>query len=338
MLTCDTNSDFDDQNMGARIASIFVMLAVSAFGSFFPLLESKWKFFKLPADALYLIKHFGTGVILATAYIHLLGEAQDNLGNPCLTGIWTNYPWASGICLMGTFSMFTIELFVLQLICRKHRLSLGSGELESSLTREEITNTKNGSNLHIQDDVVRPEQCNVEEIDWISQQEHGEPPFKRVMTIFLLEFGIVFHSVFVGLSLAIAGDEFKTLFVAISFHQFFEGLGLASRFVSTTWPENMRIVPWIFSLIYSLTTPIGVAAGLGVRHMYLDNSTGSLIVIGVFDAFCAGLLIYNCLVELMAQDFLIEPDMQNKSGRRVFTAYALLVLGTLLMALIGRWA
>lgn len=44
----------------------------------------------------------------------------------------------------------------------------------------------------------------------------------------VLEIGIVVHSVIIGLSLGTAGsiDTIKPLLVALSFHQFFEGMGL----------------------------------------------------------------------------------------------------------------
>lgn len=332
--TCDLASGFDGSAMGARIASIFVLLAVSSFGAFFPLLANKWKWLRLPTNTLFLVKHFGTGVILATAFIHLLGEAQDSLSNSCLTGIWEEYSWASGISLMGTFTMFLIELAVNQYVCRTRRFKDFRDE---EYEREDV---KSGEIQDQRSDQDQKGNSDLVELQNFSCSKHSldEPAFKKLTSLFLLEFGIVFHSVFVGLSLAIAGDEFKTLFVAISFHQFFEGLGLALRFATTDWPQNMRLVPWIFSLIYSFTTPIGIAVGLGVRHLYSNNLTGSLIVVGVFDAFCSGLLIYNCLVELMAQDYLIEPDLQNSSGSRVWVAYVMLASGTILMAVIGRWA
>ena len=36
-------------------------------------------------------KYFGSGVIIATAFIHLLSPALDELGSSCLTGTWTEY-------------------------------------------------------------------------------------------------------------------------------------------------------------------------------------------------------------------------------------------------------
>ena len=36
-------------------------------------------------------KYFGSGVIIATAFIHLLDPALDALGSECLTGAWQDY-------------------------------------------------------------------------------------------------------------------------------------------------------------------------------------------------------------------------------------------------------
>lgn len=217
MSTCEERSNFDGLMMGARIASIFVLLAVSSFGAFFPLLANKWSFIKLPTETLFLVRHFGTGVILATAFIHLLGEAQTSLSSPCLTGIWTEYSWASGISLMGTFTMFTIDLAVLQYVCRTQRFR-GASEYENSCHNDVQgygAETLKSGDHHPQQEAVRSNQNSHDVKIEMSGEPHNlsvdEHAFKKLASLFLLEFGIVFHSVFVGLALAISGDEFKTL-------------------------------------------------------------------------------------------------------------------------------
>src|SRR5262249_34183896 len=45
----------------------------------------------------------------------------------------------------------------------------------------------------------------------------------QMTAIFILEFGIIFHSIFIGLTLAVSGTEFATLYVVLVFHQTFEG-------------------------------------------------------------------------------------------------------------------
>ncbi|RYR53742.1 hypothetical protein HN873_019326 [Arachis hypogaea] len=89
-------------------------------------------------------------------------------------------------------------------------------------------------------------------------------------------------------------------------------------------------------LFFSLTTPIGIAIGIGISNVYDDNSSTALIVEGVFNAASAGILIYMALVDLLAADFL-NPRMQ-KSGKLQIGANISLLLGAGLMTLIAKWA
>jgi len=163
--------------------------------------------------------------------------------------------------------------------------------------------------------------------------------YKAQMTaIFILEFGIVFHSIFIGLTLAVAGSEFNTLFIVIIFHQTFEGLGLGSRLAVTPWPSNRRWTPYVLALAYGLSTPLAIAIGLGVRKSYPPNSATTLIVNGVFDSISAGILIYTGLVELMAHEFMFSNSMRKASIKTVMAAFITMCLGAGLMALLGKWA
>lgn len=129
-----------------------------------------------------------------------------------------------------------------------------------------------------------------------------------------MEFGVIFHSVFIGLSLAVAGDEFNTLFIVLVFHQMFEGLGLGTRIADTPWDETRRWTPWLLALAYSVTTPIAVAIGIGVRHSFTPEGRTALIANGCFDAISAGILIYTGIVELMAHEFLYSNQFKGEKG------------------------
>lgn len=48
----------------------------------------------------------------------------------------------------------------------------------------------------------------------------------QLTSTFILEYGIIFHSIFIGLALAVSGSGFLTLFIVIVFHQAFEGIVL----------------------------------------------------------------------------------------------------------------
>jgi len=160
----------------------------------------------------------------------------------------------------------------------------------------------------------------------------------QMTAIFILEFGVVFHSIFVGLTLAVAGAEFNTLYVVLVFHQTFEGLGLGSRLAVTPWPKSKRWTPYIMAVAYGLSTPIALAVGLGVRRTYLPGSQTALIVNGVFDSISAGILIYTGLVELMAHEFMFSEVMRRARIKVVLGAFAMMCLGAGLMALLGKWA
>ena len=106
---------------------------------------------------------------------------------------------------------------------------------------------------------------------------------KANLNITLLEGGILFHSVFVGMTISITIDGFIILLVAILFHQMFEGLGLGSRIAAVPYPKG-SIRPWLLVVAFGTTAPIGQAIGLVARNTYDPNSAFGLIIVGIFNA------------------------------------------------------
>lgn len=108
--------------------------------------------------------------------------------------------------------------------------------------------------------------------------------FKRMnMNITLLEGGILFHSIFVGMTISITTNGFIALLVAIIFHQFFEGLGLGSRIAEIPYKANAA-KPWVLVCAFGLTCPIGQVIGLVTRDTYDQSSAMALILVGFFNA------------------------------------------------------
>jgi zinc transporter 1/2/3 len=176
------------------------------------------------------------------------------------------------------------------------------------------------------------------EPNWEEKKLIPESYAAQMTAIFILEFGVIFHSIFIGLTLAVSGDEFSTLYVVLVFHQTFEGLGLGTRLSAAPWPKSKRWTPYILGLAYALSTPIAIAIGLGVRTTYPPGSQTTLITNGVFDSISAGILLYTGLVELMAHEFMFSPTMQRAKLSTILSAFVLMCLGAGLMALLGKWA
>lgn len=162
---------------------------------------------------------------------------------------------------------------------------------------------------------------------------------RLVLQCLMLEAGILFHSVFIGLALSVStGSGFVVLLVAISFHQTFEGLALGSRIASIGSFSTTSYKPWLMCLMYGITTPIGQAIGLGVQGLYDPASQLGLLMVGIMNAISSGLLIYAGLVQLLAEDFLSESSYVELRGIRRLQACASVVAGCALMALVGIWA
>ncbi|KAJ5094577.1 Zinc/iron permease fungal/plant [Penicillium angulare] len=337
--SCSTGNEFDGR-MGLRISSIFVILIGSSFGALFPVFAKRFsKRGGAPSWAFFIAKYFGSGVIIATAFIHLLAPAEEALTNDCLTGIITEYSWVEGIVLMTIVVLFFVELMVMRYS------SFGAGHVHDE---EGHTHTQ------LEDGVVEEVNQNKHYIpgeDHLGHtREHHdaddsekerlaiEDYSAQLTSIFILEFGIIFHSVFIGLTLAVTGAGFVTLYIVLVFHQTFEGLGLGSRLAQIPWPKSKRLTPYILGLGFGISTPIAIAVGLGVRQSYPPDSARTLIVTGVFDSISAGILIYTALVELMAHEFMFSASMRQAPIRDVLLAFLLLCLGAGLMAVLGKWA
>ncbi|KAK5943045.1 low-affinity Zn(2+) transporter zrt2 [Knufia obscura] len=345
---CTTGNEYDGR-MGLRIASIFVIWFGSTFGAVFPVFASKHRGMGVPDWSFFVAKFFGSGVIIATAFIHLLSPAEDALRDPCLTGPITEYDWVSGIVLMTIFVLFIVELFVMRYSTiegadghgHSHSGQVVDGSKGSDVELDPKYENGNGGRRMSQH---HPGNDHLGHAARHNSIEHANNPFSfedykaQLTSIFILEFGIIFHSVFVGLTLAVAGEEFVTLFIVIVFHQTFEGLGLGARIASTPWPKGKNWTPYLLGIAYGFTTPIAIAIGLGVRQSYPPGSRTTLLVNGVFDSISAGILIYTGLVELMAHEFMFSRTMRNAPLKTLLGALALMCLGAALMALLGKWA
>lgn len=342
---CDLGNEYDGR-MGVRISAIFVILVGGFLGAVVPVLLARHSKLKT-GKAFFGFKYFGSGVIIGTAFMHLLSPAYEALGSPCLPedSPITSYDWAAGICLMTIFVMFTLELIVSRFDIFGHSHDASSDPSLDVLKAGDKANgrdveTARGSGLPNSDGVSYPPGG---EDHLGHHREHTENDsyvdFAAQMTaIFILEFGVIFHSIFIGLTLAVSGEEFTVLYIVLVFHQTFEGLGLGSRLATAQWPESRWFMPYLLGGLYSLATPVSIAAGLGVRSSLSPESPNTLIINGIFDSISAGILIYTGLVELLAHEFMFS-DSMRKAGLKVQLAALFFVgLGILLMAILAEWA
>lgn len=300
-----------DYNIRLRIGLIFAVLATSSFAAVGPILLSR--FFKFSTDGTILtcIKQFGTGVILSTAFVHLTTHAALMWGNSCISLGYEST--STAITMAGVFLVFVIEYVASKFILsRKSAYSLS----------------------HVEDDKTRDMEKISSSDETVLSVENLQPEDK--FSVMLMEAGIIFHSILIGVTLVVAGDSyFITLFIVILFHQMFEGVALGSRIAAVH--DTSTLSKLVMAMAFGITTPIGMAIGTGTLHSFNGNDPSTIIALGTLDSLSAGVLIWTGLVEMLAHDWVSSP-LANAGWLKSGLAMILLVAGMILMSFIGKWA
>ncbi|KAK5116951.1 hypothetical protein LTR62_006672 [Meristemomyces frigidus] len=312
-------------------------------------MASRMKKLRTPIYVYLFARYFGAGVIVATAFIHLLDPAYAEIGpNTCvgMTGGWAKHSWPPAIALTATMLVFIMDFAAERYVERKYGLAHGSsagqvdaaavlprngsidaGALSHSMSQgpSQSGGTHHGhQHLHSgeQDHPMSgPAKTNAKDVELgngrsevgsvdSDEEKAISMAFQQQIAAFLiLEFGVIFHSVIIGLTLSTAGKEFSILYPVIVFHQSFESLGIRARLSAIPFPSQYKWMPCFTANIVS----------------------------GVLDSTSAGILIYTGLVELLARDFLFNPD-STKDDRQLTFMICCVVLGARIMAISGKWA
>lgn len=373
--TCEANAiSSADYNMPLHVGALVIILVVSGLACALPMIALKFPIVRIPERFFFAVRHFGTGVLLATAFVHLLPTAFISLGDQCLSSFWTqDYPAMPGaIALIGIFFVSIIEMVfsparhftprrarvgektATEHVHRVRSTSFGGGhcsqaQVLAAITRPSNSQARRGSAIE-HAPVTAAGGNNSADASRESLGGHGEVESqglglteeqqhkKAILQCMLLEVGILFHSVFIGMALSVAvGGDFVVLLIAVAFHQTFEGLALGARISSIKWPEK-TMQPWFMVLAYGCTTPIGQAIGLATHQLYSPGSEFGLILVGTMNAISSGLLVFAALVELLAEDFLSDESWGVLRGRKRVAACFLVFFGAICMSLVGAWA
>lgn len=305
-----------DYNIPLRIGLLFVILATSAIGVFGPILLTRFTNFSTDSNVIVIIKQFGTGVIVSTAFVHLITHAELMWGNSCISLQYEST--ASAITMAGIFLAFLIEY-------------VGTRVVKNSIDKR---SAQNSSDHEDQKDINSSEE-NTVPVHNHNHHFHGSA-LQDKLSVMLLEAGIVFHSILIGITLVVAGDSFFiTLFIVILFHQMFEGLALGSRIAELK--DAKLLSKLLMASVFAVITPIGMAIGIGTLKKFNGNDPSTVIALGTLDSFSAGVLIWTGLIEMWAHDWLFG-SLANAPMIKTSLAFVALVAGMILMSVLGKWA
>ncbi|XVE53418.1 hypothetical protein DITRI_Ditri03aG0001200 [Diplodiscus trichospermus] len=326
--TCEVENNVE-QNKGEtlryKLGAIAAILVAGAVGVCLPLLGTRIPALRPENDIFFMIKAFAAGVILATGFVHILPDAFESLTSPCLKeSPWGIFPFTGFVGMMSAIGTLMVDSFATGYYKRqhlsRHKLQVNADEEDAGHVHIHTHATHghaHGSASPSHQELVLSDQLIRQRI--ISQ---------------VLEVGIVVHSVVIGISLGASGspDTVRPLLAALSFHQFFEGMGLGGC-ISQAQFKSVSVA--IMGTFFSLTTPLGIAIGIGISSFYNGSTPTALIVEGIFHSASAGILIYMALVDLLASDFM-NPRMQTNFRLQLGVNVSLL-LGTACMSVLAKW-
>uniref|UniRef100_A0A1D1YS20 Zinc transporter 3 n=1 Tax=Anthurium amnicola TaxID=1678845 RepID=A0A1D1YS20_9ARAE len=312
-----------------KVVAIASILAAGLLGVLIPIVGRRLSALQPEKGLFFVIKAFAAGVILATGMIHILPDAFDNLGSPCLSDSpWHNFPFAGFVSMVAALGTLMIDTCATSYYTRSH---FGRAR---PVDEEGGAGGEHAGHVHVHTHATHGHSHGAEVSPLHKEDTLAEQIRHRVVSQ-VLELGIVVHSVIIGISLGASmnSSTIRPLVAALSFHQFFEGMGLGGCIVQAKFKARATLVMAAF---FSLTTPVGIAVGIAVSSRYDENSTKALIIEGLFNAAASGILIYMALVDLLAADFM-NPKLQN-NARLQLAAYVALLLGAGLMSLVAKWA
>ncbi|RZC45384.1 hypothetical protein C5167_038332 [Papaver somniferum] len=315
-----------------KLTAIASILVASGIGVCIPILGKRVSALRPENNIFFMIKAFAGGVILATGFIHVLPDAFENLTSPCLKENPWGFPFTGFIAMMSAIGTLMVDTFATSYYKRSHF------NKALPVTRDEEQIGEHAGHVHVHSHATHGHAHGSAFLDSsahdTSDSSSSELIRNRVISQ-VLELGIVVHSVIIGIALGAcqSPSTIKPLVAALTFHQFFEGMGLGGC-ISQAKFKSKAVT--IMALFFSLTTPFGIGIGIGISNVYNENSPTALIVEGVFNSASAGILIYMALVDLLAEDFM-NPRMQT-NGRLQLGAYISLLLGAGCMSLLAKWA
>uniref|UniRef100_A0A5B7BFT5 Putative ZIP family metal transporter n=1 Tax=Davidia involucrata TaxID=16924 RepID=A0A5B7BFT5_DAVIN len=349
-----------------KVVAIAAILTAGVTGVAIPLLGKKRRFLRTDSNLFFAAKAFAAGVILATGFVHMLPGATSSLTDTCLPKYpWSKFPFSGFFAMMAALATLLVDFVGTQYYERKQEKQRAGqlGRVESVDSSSEsgiveangkVFGEEEGGGMHIvgmhahaahhrHSHQHGPEACEGQSLSHSHSHSHShgfgggdeEGSVRHVVVSQVLELGIVSHSIMIGLSLGVSQSPctVRPLIAALSFHQFFEGFALGG---CISQAQFRTLHATLMACFFAITTPAGIAIGIGISSFYNPNSPRALIIEGILDSISAGILVYMALVDLIAADFLSKRMSCNV--RLQVLSYFLLFLGAGLMSLLAIWA
>ncbi|KAG6762485.1 hypothetical protein POTOM_032989 [Populus tomentosa] len=338
-----------------KLISILIIFFTSIIGISFPVLLARYFRGKPVYDkATLIIKCFAAGVILSTSLVHVLPDAFGALSDCHVASKhpWKDFPFAGLVTLIGVLLALLVDLTASAHVEQHghgHGDGDGDGDGEYTVvgTQEEMVGKK-VSDMSVKVEIMG-------EVDLVK--------VKQRLVSQVLEIGIIFHSVIIGVTMGMSQNKctIRPLVAALAFHQIFEGMGLGGCIAQdrNTVTANIHScyesdyarnggklqAGFTFGTVaymcfmFAVTTPMGIVLGMIIFSItgYDDSNPNALIMEGLLGSLSSGVLVYMGLVDLIAVDFFHNKLMSSAPWLKK-ASFLALALGSTSMSILALWA
>jgi len=181
--SCDSTQR--DYNVPLRVGLLFVILATSAFGVFMPILTTRFNLISQNNIIFVVLKQFGTGIVISTAFVHLFTHADLMFGNECL-GELKYEGTTAAIFMAGLFLSFLIDYAGARFVQWRQKKHVGSSaEVPTATTASDKSAGTSSTPEH----------------EYVHSHVHAHGPMRTAtpmeekINVMNLEAGIIFHSI-----------------------------------------------------------------------------------------------------------------------------------------------
>lgn len=206
-MTCERPDG--SYNMRIRVGSLFIVFVTSSIAVFGPILLRRFaKNVSTTGIRFTMIKQFGTGVIIATALIHLLTHASLQFASACL-GKLDYEATTTAIVMAGAFLTFLVEFLGGRYIMHRRGQAAAAAATVATTAAVTVPTSANGSsasssvggleveksqNLRMQGDLEMSRQ---QPPPLVYHGGHGHDLVEGddKLSVWVMEMGIIFHSI-----------------------------------------------------------------------------------------------------------------------------------------------
>jgi len=299
-----------------HVGAIFIMFCCSTLGCLVPILSRRVPKLSLKPFVLEALTAFSYGIIIGTAFIHMISDGINDLQ------ICAQYPALGLLIVLATLLFLQILETELKSVAINANTPSVSNE-EEKVARTSDNQGPGATSCVMPGCAYRP-------------SIFDDNKRKSSVSLLIFELGIVLHSVVIGVDLGVtSSQEFITLLIAICFHQFFEGIAVASAAVEiTSCIKNLLAVTFCFAI----TTPVGIVIGILAKQTYSSDVTTTLWTEGVLNSIAGGILLYTGVVELLTCEITENSNFHQQKFEKRMLIYFSTCLGAAAMSILGIWA